>query len=84
MDIVVVKDLDFYRKGSSRCVKKEKTKAALIAAIIIIATIANLAVWVPFKLEKDYLAKVGRLTKTQRAKPGYSRLQPNGCKAERI
>ncbi|MDF9409766.1 hypothetical protein L7E55_15655 [Pelotomaculum isophthalicicum JI] len=75
---VVIKDIDFLPQRFTLERKKNKQRLLLIMIIFIVAVFAGLSVWVPFKMEKELLAKSKTLDENinmlNRATPTYNQM----------
>jgi len=75
LKLATVKDIDFLPQRIKVPREKKRNRLILTAALIILAFLAGLAVWIPIKLEKDYLAKVKvldeKITELKKGEPIY-------------
>ena len=78
MNGVVVKEIDFLPQRIKRARGNKRQKLIFAIASFLLIALIGLAVWIPFKLEKDYLAKAGaldeKLSALNRAAPVYNQM----------
>lgn len=78
MSVAIVKDIDFLPQRIKLARKKKRQKWILIVVFFVLAVLVGLAVWIPFKLERDYRAKVKaldeKLSALNQAAPVYSQM----------
>jgi len=75
---IVVKEIDFLPQRIKRARGNKRQKQIFAIASFLLIALIGLAVWIPFKLEKDYLAKAGaldeKLSALNRAAPVYNQM----------
>jgi len=75
---IVVKEIDFLPQRIKRARGNKRQKLIFAIASFLLIALIGLAVWIPFKLEKDYLAKAGaldeKLSALNRAAPVYNQM----------
>lgn len=78
MNGIVVKEIDFLPQRIKRARGNKRQKLIFAIASFLLIALIGLAVWIPFKLEKDYLAKAGaldeKLSALNRAAPVYNQM----------
>jgi len=78
LNVVVTKDINFLPQRIRLAREKNRQKLILFFASFALVALISLAVWIPFKLEQDYLAKVKaldeKLSALNQATPVYNQM----------
>lgn len=78
MNGIVVKEIDFLPQRIKRARGNKRQKQIFVIVSFLLIALIGLAVWIPFKLEKDYLAKARaldeKLSVLNQAAPVYSQM----------
>ena len=78
MNGIVVKEIDFLPQRIKRARGNKRQKLIFAIASFLLIALIGLAVWIPFKLEKDYLAKARaldeKLAALNQAAPVYNQM----------
>lgn len=75
---LVVKDIDFLPQRIKLAREKKRQRMIIVVASVFLVVLAGLAIWIPFKMEKDYQAKAraldAKINELNQAAPVYNQM----------